>query len=370
MITSFSSKTLVTVLRVLSPRVLSCGLVLIGFFRISKISLLILMSFSFSSCYSMSQFQKQAKLYMSKVPITEVVADPKVKFETKQKLHTVSEAIRFAEAYGIYAKGSYQHFIFMDQPVVSYLVYAGYEDKFALKKHWFPIVGSVPYLGFFDKADRDAKQQSFETKGYNTFKTGATAFSLLGWLDDPVYESMLKRKHLALAHLIFHELTHRNYWKSGDVKFNENLAEYVADYLVVRYAKWRGMDQEYQDYVTKNEDRKKLKAWLKSLRKDMRRYYKRNEFQLTDEKRRQVVLKQFNDGRFPAFSDQKYQRLKKIKWNNARILASSIYLRDFKKISKAHQCVGGNHLGYFLDRLKEKTDYHRSDEAINILSDC
>ncbi len=309
-------------------------------------------------------------MYFSKVPVKEVIADPVVDFEIKQKLHVISEAIRFAQAYGIYAKGSYQHFIFMDQPVVSYLVYAGYEDKFKLKRSWFPIVGSVPYLGFFDKLDRDAKAEDFEAKGYNTFKTGATAFSLLGWLDDPIYESMLKRKNLALAHLIFHELTHRNYWKSGDVKFNENLAEYVADYLVLRFAKWQGMDVEYQDYVLKNQDRKKLKAWLKTFRKDMRRYYKRSESNLSTERRRQIVLQQLSKERFPEFADSKYQRLKKIKWNNARILASSIYLRDFSSIAKAHQCVGGDHIGHFLSVLKDQTSGLSAEDAIKILSDC
>jgi len=97
---------------------------------------------------------------------------------------------------------------------------------------WFPIVGRVPYLGYFSKADRDSKASELRTEGYDVYETGVGAYSSLGWFDDPIYSPMLRRSEADFAHLIFHELTHRTLWIRGSVEFNENLAEYAADFLL------------------------------------------------------------------------------------------------------------------------------------------
>src|SRR5690606_18969091 len=108
-------------------------------------------------------------------------------------------------------------------------------DRLEFVTWWFPVVGSVPYIGYFDKADRDAKATELKQQGYDVSVGGAGAFSSLGWFEDPIFSSMLDRGPADTAHLFIHELTHRTLWIPGSTEFNENLAEYVSYRLTPQY---------------------------------------------------------------------------------------------------------------------------------------
>jgi len=58
--------------------------------------------------------------------------------------------------------------------------------------------------------------------------SGATAYSTLGWFDDPVYSSMLGRGDILLAEVMFHELAHQVLYVKKDSAFNEAFATTVA----------------------------------------------------------------------------------------------------------------------------------------------
>ena len=97
------------------------------------------------------------------------------------------------EEIGLNTDGAYLYYIHTEQPVVSYLVQAAHADKLKSVKWWFPIVGSVPYKGYFTRSDRDAEAEKLRQQGYDVYTTGVGAFSSLGWFDDPIFSSMLRR---------------------------------------------------------------------------------------------------------------------------------------------------------------------------------
>jgi predicted aminopeptidase len=92
----------------------------------------------------------------------------------------------------------------------------------------FPVVGAVPYKGFFDPAEAAAERDRLRKEGWDADALPVEAFSTLGWFDDPVLSTMLDLPYGALADLIFHELTHRTIYIAGRSDVNEGLATVVA----------------------------------------------------------------------------------------------------------------------------------------------
>ena len=92
----------------------------------------------------------------------------------------------------------------------------------------FPIAGQVPYLGYFDPTAAQAQRDRLAKEGWDTALVPASAFSTLGWIDDPVLSTMLRQSRAELADLLIHEITHRTVYFPGDTELNENLASHIA----------------------------------------------------------------------------------------------------------------------------------------------
>ena len=93
---------------------------------------------------------------------------------------------------------------------------------------WFPIVGYVPYRGYFDESDATAEAAALEAQGLDTMVRPAVAFSSLGFFDDPVLSNLLMLDRVELAGVLIHELFHRTYYMPSNAMFNESAADYVG----------------------------------------------------------------------------------------------------------------------------------------------
>ena len=63
---------------------------------------------------------------------------------------------------GLKATHNYESFVQLDAPCVSWAVSASHPLELKEKTWSFPIVGEVPYLGFFTKEAAEKKAQSLE----------------------------------------------------------------------------------------------------------------------------------------------------------------------------------------------------------------
>lgn len=183
----------------------------------------------------------QWKLFNKARPVSDVLASPRTEDKVRTAILTVQEAKKFATSLGLKATGSYQSFVQLDSPCLLWAISAANPILLEEKTWKFPIVGEVPYLGFFQEAsakreiERIAREERFDT-----WIRCVPAFSSLGWFPDPLYSSMLKGHERDVAELVIHESLHATVWVGNSVEFNEKLANFVGLEGSLRYVEQKG----------------------------------------------------------------------------------------------------------------------------------
>lgn len=172
-------------------------------------------------------------------PLDEVIADPETPEELRELLEEVGSMKRFAVASGLEPTPNYSEYVELGRPHVVVVTSAAEPLRFEGKRWWFPIVGTVPYLGWFDKADALYYARELEEEGWDVDVRGAAAYSTLGWFEDPILSSMLSPGDPAgvgdLANTVLHESVHATYYVPSQSSFNESLASFVGDQLTLEY---------------------------------------------------------------------------------------------------------------------------------------
>jgi predicted aminopeptidase len=188
--------------------------------------------------YLLQAGEGQLDLVCRARPIDHALADPDTPPEVRTQLEEVPRIKAFALEYGLVPTSSYESFVALDRPVAVWVVSAAPPLSFDSLTWSFPIVGSVPYLGWFDRYDAQAQAASLEADGWDVDLRGASAYSTLGWFRDPVLSSMLgdgTDGTGGLAEVILHESLHATVYVKGQSGFNEGLATFVGDHLALAY---------------------------------------------------------------------------------------------------------------------------------------
>ena len=163
------------------------------------------------------------------VPLEELIEKDDVSEEEILFVRKVEDIRRFAmEDLGLAASKNYTRFVELDRDYLAAVVSACAKDSFSRHEWWFPVVGKMPYKGFFNVEDARKERAKLEKKDLDVWVRGVTAFSTLGWFKDPLYSYMMKYSDQALADLIIHELFHATVFIKNQVQFNEELAEFVG----------------------------------------------------------------------------------------------------------------------------------------------
>ena len=169
------------------------------------------------------------RILRARQPIPEVLTDPATPSDTRDKLAFVAEARRFAaDELAIDVGGAYSQFTALESDTLALVLSAAHRDRLASRTWWFPVVGHVPYKGFFDEGDARSEEAELQEEGFDTYLRPTAAFSTLGWFDDPVLSSMLRSDEIEAVETVLHELAHRYLFASGRVRFNESFATWVG----------------------------------------------------------------------------------------------------------------------------------------------
>ncbi len=186
--------------------------------------------------YVLRAAYEEARILWRREPIASVLARNDLDPATRAKLLLVLDARRFArERLGFTVGESYATVARVDGDAAAWVVTAAQRDRLEAYTWRFPIVGRVPYRGFFQHARANAYAGSLETQGLDTAVWPTTAFSTLGWFADPVLSSMLDGDAVELVTVIFHELTHARLYIPSQAQFNESFAHFVGHRAAIAF---------------------------------------------------------------------------------------------------------------------------------------
>ena len=188
--------------------------------------------FSLNGCqldYYWHLFRGQAHIILNSEPIETLLTNPNIDPATVEKLHFIERVRAFAiNQIGLDNSSSYTCFFDTKGQPVSWNLSASPPDRFAPHLWNFPIAGTIPYKGFFDKKLGVSERDSLKSRGMDVLMRPVSAYSTLGFFSDPILSTMLDYPEDSLADLILHELTHGTVYTKGNTDFNESLATFVG----------------------------------------------------------------------------------------------------------------------------------------------
>jgi predicted aminopeptidase len=277
----------------------------------------------------------QAKLLARRQSVEEVLQGPRLSEEERQKVRLILCTRAFAvEHLGLHASDSYMTFVWVDGPYVSYNLSASPKDALRPYVWRFPIVGRMPYKGFFSKALALREQDKLDAQGYDTYVRGVRAYSTLGYFDDPILSSMLRMHDFPLINTIIHELLHQTVWIKGNVTFNESLASFVEEKGALAYLTWRygEASSELQHYRDMRADAAVFRGYMRALVERLDALYQQPLGHAEKMRRRAQLFAEAKTNYptvFPRMKIHYYRRyFERQALNNAVLLSFRRYHRD------------------------------------------
>ena len=207
--------------------------------------------------YGARQGYGQLRIIWNARPVEEFLADPQFPDSLKARLDLIAEVRKYSiDSLGLKDTENYKTMYDQKGKEVMWVVMAS--ERFRLKpKEWvFPIVGAVPYKGFFNEKKANDLKQELKNQGWDVVVRNPGGWSTLGWFTDPILSKMLSRSEGDLANLIIHEMSHATIFVKDSVDFNENLATFIGDrgaekFLIYKYGEH---SKEYTTYMEEDKD--------------------------------------------------------------------------------------------------------------------
>jgi predicted aminopeptidase len=289
----------------------------------------------------------QAELLASREPIEKVLSEPDLTAEQKQKLRLAADARDFGQnVLGLKKTGSYHTYVQLKRPYVSYVVSASPKNELKHYTWWFPIVGNIPYIGYPRPESAHDEAEVLKKKGLDTYVRGVSAYSTLGWFDDPVLSSMLRYKEFDLVNTIIHESTHATIYIKSAADFNERLAVFIGNKGTEEFYKAReGADSKTLGVIAaENRDEQLFSDFISREIKSLETWYTERKSVALDESVRMARLheiqKHFAAELKPKLKSDSFAYFETMDLNNARLLNFKLYQQDLSDFQKAFDRVG------------------------------
>ncbi|MDR0453003.1 MAG: aminopeptidase [Treponema sp.] len=291
----------------------------------------------FSGCYTLRQGTAMLGYLGRAVPL-ETLESPGSGAEPgeAERDRAFAERVRDIRAFatgelGLRETKNYTRYVQIDRDYLAAVVSASARDSFSRHEWWFPVVGKVPYKGFFDPADARKEAEKLAKKGLDVWIRGVDAFSTLGWFRDPLYSYMRDYPAGRMAELLIHELLHATVYLKGQSQFNEELAEFVGRegsrlYIISRFGE---ESEEYRAMADGRADSAAFLDFIRGLIAELEAVYQGNAGPEEKLGRKEAIIIAAQE-RFEAeyesrFRQDNYRGFSKIKVNNAYLELYRLY---------------------------------------------
>jgi predicted aminopeptidase len=286
------------------------------------------------ACADMGYYLHSVKghfdIIQQKQDIDKILQDKNVPDKLKQRLRLVQSIRDFAfSELKLPESDSYTEYADLKRSYALQNLFAAGEFSINAKQWCYPFIGCAGYRGFFDQQRLDEFVSKLRKQHYDIYVARVSAYSTLGWFDDPVLNTFINWPDEFLAGLIFHELAHQQLYVDGDSRFNESFATAVQHAGVEKWLQQQGFKQRLKRYRQRQVNRQKVFDLIKQARADLKQLYQRD---ITDQEKRKLKVKYLRDlkQRYQSFSESiqhndGFQRWFQGELNNAKLVSISTY---------------------------------------------
>jgi predicted aminopeptidase len=313
--------------------------------------------------YGVGQGLGQLKIIREARPVEEFLNDPGFPDSLKSKLRLIQQARQFAiDSLGLHDTDNYKTLYDQKGIELMWLVMAC--EPFRLKeKRWdFPIVGSFPYKGFFDREKAMKERDVLERDDWDVSIRNPQGWSTLGWFTDPILSGMLRRGDGDLASLIIHEMVHATIFVKDSSEFNENLASFIGDrgaeeFLLKTFG---DTSRRYREFLAEDSDYRKVTGHMLRATQKLDSLY--NTFQEEDavpwkkERKRQFIQRIVDSMDTLSLSGEP-NRKKRI-WKK---LPNNTYFISFKTYESKHDSLKDEWVNTFHNDLMAMIRHYKKE---------
>jgi len=293
---------------------------------------------------------EEGKILRGREPIARLVRDSTIDASVRAKLQLVLEARQFAvDSLGLPAEKAFTQYTQLERDTLVLVLSGALKDALTPMTWRFPVVGRLPYKGYFKLEDALRAERELAARGYDTYLRPASAFSTLGWFNDPLLSTTLAADSVDLVNTVIHELTHNRYFAKGDAVFNESFANFVGARGAEMFFRGRGDSLRAQRSVDRWADDRVLAAYWAQLYRALDSAFNAHPGAELRDARLALRDSIYGDARralvdsiapllrtiAPAYAER-------VRLDNAALVSRRIYLTDLEAFEVAYAEVGAD----------------------------
>jgi predicted aminopeptidase len=291
----------------------------------------------------------QGRITFDRRSLRDVLDDPETSIEVVRGLQLIEEVRAFAgETIGLDASASnFNDYYDTGGDPIAWNVSASPPDRFEAYLWRFPVVGALPYKGYFNRRGAIAERDRLIDLGYEALASSVSAYSTLGYLSDPVLSTMLDNSEDRLAELVLHELTHATVYVEDETDYSESVASFIgkAGSLAFLSQRYGPASAQLQQARSRRANGAAFQAFLRDVTAQLDSLYESDSprAEIMEERQhlftasKQTYLErrgELGEGRYDGFLDWEL--------NNARLLSYRRYHSHFDRFDAVLERQSGD----------------------------